>query len=216
MRSPVSAFPPGFSAPVQVSDTRVAGNGSKVFSIVSAIGGSMTVTPTGLVPATVVSNTVLATRQCYNTTVPTGTAFARFQLFDADTQGGAATDLDLDVFNGPNGTGTNVGSSGGATSDEVVTLNNPAAGTYSACVSPFSVPAGGAAYRLSNWVVGPAVGTQTLRAAGATVVYAGTRSSVGLGWSVPAGQRYMCLVRFSDPANGGALLGSTIVVVNNR
>ena len=216
VRSPLSAYPPGFSAPVQVSDTRAAGNGSKVFSIVSGISGSMTVTPTGLVPATVVSNTALAARQCYNTTVPAGAAFARFQLFNADTQGGAATDLDLDVFNGANGTGTNVGSSGGSTSDEVVTLNTPAAGTYSACVSPYAVPPGGAAYRMSSWVVGPAVGTQTLRAAGATVVYAGTASSVGLGWSVPAGQRYMGSVRFSDPANGGALLGSTIVFVDNR
>ncbi len=216
VRSPLSAFPIGFSAPAQVTDTRVAGNGTKVFSIVSAITGSMTVTPTGLVPATVNANTAVSARQCYNTVVPAGAAFARFQLFNADTQGGAATDIDLDVFNGPNGTGTNVGSSGGSTSDEVVTLSSPAAGTYSACVSPFSVPVGGAAYRLSSWVVGPAVGTQTLRAAGPTTVYAGSAASIGLGWSVPAGQRYMGHVRFSDPANGGAFLGSTIVFVDNH
>ena len=124
--------------------------------------GSMGVSAIGLVPATRTSNTVAGgATQCVNTAIPAGATIARFQLFNADTQGGSATDLDLDVFNGPGGTGTRVGTSGGSSSDEVVTLKNPPAGTYSACVTGFSVPAGGALYTLSSWVVGPAAGVQT-------------------------------------------------------
>ena len=65
--------------------------------------------------------------QCTNSPSPAGAEVARFQLFNSDTQGGSATDLDLEVFDGPNGTGASVGSSGGATSDEIVTLKTPAA-----------------------------------------------------------------------------------------
>ena len=157
VRSPLTARAIGFAAPGQVTDTRVAGNGSKVFSVVSAYTGTMTLSPTGLVPATRTSSTInLNAQQCFNFVVPAGALTTRFQLFNADTQGGGAgTDLDLDVFNGPNGTGTNVGSSGGSQSEEVVTLSNPAAGTYSACVTGFNTPAGGASYTMSSWIVGP-------------------------------------------------------------
>ena len=212
--SPLTARAIGFTAPAQVSDTRTSGSGSKVFSVVSAYTGGMAVSPTGLVPAVVNSNTVATGQaQCYNTVVPTGALLARFQLFNEDTQGGAATDLDLDVFNGPNGTGANVGSSGSGSSDEIVTLTGPAAGTYSACVTGFNAP-GGKTYKLSSWVVGPTVGTQSLRAAGPRGVYAGSAASVGLGWSVPAGQRYLGTVRFFDDTS--TLIGTTVVAIDNR
>jgi hypothetical protein len=147
--------------------------------------------------------------------VPAGALTVRFQLFNADTQGGGAgTDLDLDVFNGPNGTGANVGTSGSGTSNEVVTLSNPAAGTYSACVTGFNTPSGGASYTMSSWIVGPAVGPQTLRAAGPTSVYAGGSATIGLSWSVPAGKRYLGNVRFFD--NTSALIGATVVFVDNH
>lgn len=215
VRSPLSANAAGFLAPVEVADTRPSGRGSKVFTIVSAYTGSMTVDATGLVPATATPSRVAAAAvQCTNTVVPVGVEVARFQLFNADTQGGSATDLDLDVFNGPGGTGTRVGSSGGSTSDEVVTLRSPRAGTYSACVTGFATPAGGAAYTLSSWLVGPAAGAQTLKASGPQTVYASGSASIVLGWSVPAGARYLGNVKFTDPAS--TALGSTLVFVDNR
>lgn len=213
--SPLSANAAGFVAPAEVSDVRASGRGTKVYQIVSTYTGSMTVSGTGLVPATRTSNTVPAgATQCVNIPVLAGAQVARFQLFNADTQGGAATDLDLEVFNRPGGTGTLVGSSGSGTSDEIVTLKNPPPATYSACITGFATPAGGAAYTLSNWVVGPASGVQTLRASGPSSVYAGGSASIGLGWSVPAGARYLGNVIYTDPASTS--LGSTIVFVDNH
>jgi hypothetical protein len=213
--SPLSARAVGFVAPAEVSDTRALGKGTKVFTVVSAYTGSLTVTPTGLVPATQSAGLVAQNvRQCFDFSVPAGAQVARFQLFNSDTQGGSGTDIDLDVFAGPGGTGPNVGSSGGSTSDEIVTLTALAAGTYSACVTGFTTPVTGATFKLSSWIVGPAVGAQTLKASGPTNVYAGGTASIGLGWTVPAGARYLGNVRYID--NNSALIGSTIVYVDNH
>ena len=173
------------------------------------------VVATGLVPATRSAGAVgRGATQCFDFSVAAGAQVARFQLFNADTLGGSATDLDLEVFNGPGGTGTPVGASGGTTSDEVVTLAAPAAGGYSACVTGFGTPPGGATYTMSSWVVGPAVGVQTLKASGPTSVYAGGTASIGLGWSVLAGKRYLGNVQYID--NTSAVIGSTLVVVDNH
>ena len=67
-------------------------------------------------------------------TIPAGTTYARFSLFDADVSPG--TDLDLCVFNTA---GTLVGSSGSGTSAEEVNLLNPAAGTYTVVVQGWGV-----------------------------------------------------------------------------
>ena len=210
--SPLSARAVGFATPAEVSDTRVSGSGTKVVSVVSAYTGTLSATAVGLVPATrSAGNVVTGAAQCFNFSVAAGAQLARFQLFDADTS--APADLDLNVFNGPDGTGSNVGSSEGGTSDEVVTLTAPGAGSYSACVTGFSAGAG-TAFTLSSWVVGPAVGTQTLKVSVPSMVYAGGSASVGLGWSVPAGKRYLGNVTFFD--NTSAKIGSTIVFVDNH
>jgi len=212
--SPVSARAVGFSAPAQVTDVRASGTGTKIFGVVSSYTGSMSVSPVGLVPASLNTSTIATNDvQCFNVNVPAGAQIARFQLFNADTEGGSGTDLDLDVYRGPNGTGTLVGSSGGGTSDEVVTLSAPTAATYSACVTGFNAP-GGKQYTLSNWVVGPAVGAQTLRAAAPSQVYAGGTASIGLGWSVPAGKRYLGNLSFFD--NTSTKIGSTVVFIDNH
>jgi hypothetical protein len=216
VRSPLSAKAVGFLAPATVSDTRASGSGAKVVSIVSAYTGSLSVIAAGLVPATVNSNTVPGgATQCYDVTVPAGALVARFQLFNTDTQGGGAgTDLDLDVYSGSGGVGTLVGSSGGGSSDELVTLSAPTAGVYSACVTGYATPAGGAAYKLSNWVVGPVVGAQTLRASAPASVVAGGAASIGLGWSVPAGKRYLGLLRYFDGSS--IQIGASTVWVDNH
>jgi subtilisin family serine protease len=215
VRSPLSARAIGFVAPAQVSDTRVAGNGTKVFTVTSAYTGTLSAVATGLVPATRSAGSVLpGAKQCFDFAVAANAQFARFQLFNSDTLGGSATDLDLDVFNGPGGTGVNVGSSGGSTSDEVVTVKTPSAGTYSACVTGFATPVTGATFTMSSWTVGPATGPQTLQAAGPATVYAGGTSVIGLGWSVQAGQRYMGNVQFFDGTS--ALIGSTVVFIDNH
>ncbi len=217
VKSPLSARAISFSGPATVTDTRASGTGTKSFAIVSADTGPFSVVPTGLVPATVSNGQVAdGATQCFNVAVPASALLARFQLFNADTQGGAATDIDLEVFNGPNGTGALVGSSGSATSDELVQLNAPAVGTYSACAVGYDTHGlpGGAIYKLSSWVVGPAVGTQTLKAFGPSNVTAGGTGTIGLSWSVPAGHRYLGALQYK--VSGNFVGGTTTVLVDNH
>lgn len=217
VKSPLSARAISFSAPATVTDTRASGSGSKSFPIVSADTGPFSVVPTGLVPATVNNGQVADNQtQCFNAVVPAGALLARFQLFNADTQGGAATDIDLEVFNGPDGTGSVVGASGSGTSDELVQLNAPTAGTYSACAIGYATHGlpGGAMYKLSSWVVGPAVGVQTLRAFGPSNVTAGGIGTIGLSWAVPAGQRYLGALKYK--VSGNPVGGTTTVMVDNH
>jgi hypothetical protein len=217
--SPLSANATGFLAPAEVVDVRASGAGSKVVSVTSGYTGSLAVTATGLVPASRSSGNIRSGQvQCYDMAVVAGAKLARFQLFDSDTS--AAADLDLNVYNGPGGTGTQVGSSGGGSSEEVVQLNAPAAGTYSACVVGYNTSngAGGAVdYALSSWVLGPAVGTQSLRASAPASVFEGGTASVGLGWRVPAGHRYLGHLQYWDNRTATPLsLGTSLVFVDNR
>lgn len=213
--SPLSARAVGFSAPSLVTDVRKSGTGSKLTTIVPAYTGTMSVTAVGMVPATLSPNTIATSQtQCFNTVIPAGAQAARFQLFDSDTEGGGSgTDLDMEVYSGPDGTGSLIGSSGGATSAEVVTLLNPTPRTVSTCVIGYAAD-GGKKYTLSSWVVGPASGTQTVRAAAPSQIYAGSPASVGVGWSVTAGARYLGNLRYFD--NTSALIGSTLVLIDNR
>ena len=212
--SPLSAQALAFASPDQVSDQRASGKGSRIFPVETSYTGSMSLSTVGLVPALTFSDTVAApATRCYSVVVPAGTEFARFQTFNADTQGGALTDLDIDVFRSANCTGTNVGTSAAGGSDEVVTLEAPIAATYSVRVTGYATPVSGAAFTLSTWAVAPG-GVNTLLAKGPTTVYEGGSASVAVSWAVPAGQRYMGLVKFSDGT--GTLIGSSKVLVDNR
>ncbi len=213
--SPLSALAQAFATPLELSDKRATGKGSKVFSVESSYTGPVTLQAVGLVPA-VTHAALISTgqTQCFAITVPANTQFARFQTFNADTQGGALTDLDMDVFRSANCTGTNVGTSAAGGSDEVVTLENPIAATYSVRVTGYATAVGGATYTLSAWAVAPDGGTPTLRVTGPSSVYEGGSASVALSWAVPTGARYMGNVRVLDPSS--TLIGSTKVLVDNR
>jgi hypothetical protein len=78
--------------------------------------------------------------------VPDGTSFARFAMFDADVNAGS--DIDLCVFKGTD----LVGSSGSGTSAEEVNLLAPSAGTYTVVVQGWGV-AGSTPYKLHTWVL---------------------------------------------------------------
>ncbi len=213
--SPLSAQALAFGAPAQVDRRGNTSRSTLVFPVESSYTGPMSLQALGLIPAIATAQVISTGQtQCINVTVPAGTLFARWQTFNSDTQGGALTDLDLEVFSSANCTGTNVGTSAAGGSDEQVTLENPAAGSYSARITGYATAAGGASYTLSNWVVGPAGDTQTLRASGPSSVYEGGAASIALSWSVPAGTRYMGSVRFFDA--GSAQIGATKVLIDNR
>ena len=214
INSPLSARYVALSAPVQVNDVRASGKGTKIVTAESGYSGGLSVTAVGLVPASVTTNTITTGQtQCIPFVVPAGVSFARAQLFQSDT-GGATTDLDMDVFRSANCTGTNVGTSAGGSSDEVVTLESPTAATYSVRVTGFATPAGGALYKLSTWVVGPATGTQTLQAAVPGSVYGSGALSIGTSWNVTPGSRYMGVLNFFDSAQ--TLVASSKMLIDNR
>jgi hypothetical protein len=208
VRSPLSARGSLFASPSIVEDTRTTG--SKVFTVGTGYNGSLAVTPTGMVAATRHNGAVSTNQtQCFDVPVPAGALVARFQLFNADTQGGSATDLDLEVYDAANNL---VGASGGGTSDELVNLSAPAAGTYSACVFGFAPVNGNATFTLSTWAVGPTVGPQSLKAATGSTAYLGGTASVGVSWTVAAGNRYLGIVQFKDGSS--SVIGSTLVSVD--
>lgn len=213
--SPLSAQAQAFATPTEVSDKRTSGKGSKVFAVESSYTGPVTLQAVGLVPAdTRTAQISTGQTQCYAFVVPANTQFARFQTFNADTQNGALTDLDMEVFRSADCTGTNVGTSAAGGSDEVVTLEAPVAATYSVRITGYATAVGGITYTLSAWAVALDGSTPTLRVSGPSSVYEGGSASVAASWSVAPGARYMGQVRVSDPS--GTLLGTTKVLVDNR
>ncbi len=150
LRSPLSAKASELVSVAQVTDTRNVG--TKVFTVATGYDGILSLTDTGLTPATVTPRRI-ATGEllCEPVNVPAGVKTLRAQLFNSETEGGAASDLDLVVRRGA----TTVGTSLGGTSDELVSLNNPAAAAYSVCVDGFAPANGSASYKLNVWMLGP-------------------------------------------------------------
>jgi len=199
---PLSAQALAFASPAEVSQRRSSARGSRIVSVESSFTGTLSLQPVGRVTATTSTATVATgAAQCYSFTLPAGVSFARWQLFNAHTQGGVLTDLDLDVYATGNCTGTAIGTSAARGSDEIVTREGPTAGVYSAEVTGYATPAGGALYTLSAWIVGGSGGPTTLVASGPSSVYAGGASSVALSWNVRIGARYMGAVNFLDGAS---------------
>ena len=106
MRSPIVVRPVALAAPTQVSGS---------YNVTFGYNGPFTATARGLVPAAVTPGTVsddptdgacsltAPNAQLIAVTVPAGTTYARFALFDADVNAGS--DIDLCVFTAPRWSG---------------------------------------------------------------------------------------------------------------
>ncbi len=173
VRSPIVVRPVALAAPAQVSGS---------YTVKFGYNGTFTATPRGLVAAIVTPGTVAddptdgdcsltaPNAQLIPVTVPAGTSYARFSLFDADVNPG--TDIDMCVFNSASAL---VGSSGTGTSAEEVNLLNPAAGAYTVVVQGWGV-VGSSPFKLHTWMLGTAdAGNMTVTApANATIGASGT------------------------------------------
>jgi len=210
VRSPLTAKPESLVALATVTDSRNVG--TQVFTIATGYDGALSTIATGLVLATRNSGRVALNEEvCYPFAVPAGAKMLRVQLFNSETEGGVASDLDLTVYRGA----TVVGTSGGGTSDELVSVSNPAAAAnYEACVEGFAPVNGAAYFTLNTWVVGPTVVPATLRAFGPSKVYTGGTASIGFSWNVPAGARYLGVVDCASPPSA-ALIGRTSTFIDN-
>ncbi len=187
VRIPVVVRPVALAAPAQVSGS---------YNVTFGYAGAFSATPRGLIPAATVPATI-ATDSVVDipVTIPAGTTYARFSLFDPAVA--STLDLDLEVYNSA---GVRVGSSGGATAAEEVSLRNPPADTYIVRVVGFLVPAGSENFSLYSWVLGSAdAGNMIVTAPAAATT--GVSGAIGITTtSLTAGTKYLGSVVYGGSA----------------
>jgi Fibronectin type-III domain len=212
-RSPIVVRPVALAVPASVSST----GGATSFAVTFGYDGSFAATARGLVPASETPDSVAddptdgacslssPNAKLIPVTIPAGTTYARFALFDADVNPG--TDIDLCVANSA---GTIVGSSGSGTSAEEVNLANPAEGNYTVVVQGWGV-VGSSPFKLHTWLLGStAAGNMEVLAPASAVT--GTTGTINLGFSgLTPGAKYLGSVAYSG-ASG--MPNPTIVTVS--
>ena len=197
VRIPVVIRPVAMAAPREVSGS---------YNVTFGYNGPFTATGSGLVPATSFSNSIFTGEwQEYTVDVPAGATYARFAIFDSETTAGS--DLDLYIFNG---IGQLVGYSAGGTSDEVVNLVNPTAGSYTVAIDGYGT-ANPSTFTVYAWVLdGTAAGNMTVSAPAAATV--GAVGTIDLTFSgLTPGTKYLGMITYSGIAG---LPARTIVTVN--
>ena len=94
--------------------------------------------------------------QTFDVTLPAG---ASNYTVRTSNPSDARADIDLVLFNCTSGTCVVAGSSGSGSSNELVSINNPAAGLWRIRIDGFSVPAGTTAYDLVDTYLSAALGS---------------------------------------------------------
>ncbi len=211
--SPIAVNPVVFYAPAEVQGAGT--DGSSSFEISFGYTGDYAAGTHGLVAATLTAGNVPDDpgdsfapfgpgTTLHMITVPAGSAYARFSLFDAYTDGN--DDLDLYVFYP---SGTFAGGSGSGTSAEQVDITSPPPGDYYVFVHGYSTDGPDANYTLFDWSFGAALGNMTVTAPTAATVGAAT---VTVDWAgLDAGTKYLGAVSHSD---SGGILGLTLIAVD--
>jgi len=187
--------------------------GELTYDVTFGYSGEFSVSPWGLVAATVTPgnvvddpsndiNTALDTGvgvTFHTVEIPLGTEYARFSLFDDYTDG--ADDLDLYVF-GPAPDFPLAGSSGSGTSEEQVDIDGPTAGEYIVVVHGWQTDGPDANYSLFNWNVPAApAGNMTVTSSAPAATLAET-ATITVNWTgLTAGTKYLGAVAY----NGGDL-----------
>ncbi|HSV64292.1 MAG TPA: S8 family peptidase [Mycobacteriales bacterium] len=223
VRSQLVVRPVGVAAPASVSGT--GPTGSTTVSVKPGFTGTLSTSVAGLVAATPRPATLTAPSGTgfdtanpaasdhtakFTVNVPAGTTLARFATFDADVPAG--TDMDVFVYRA--GTATLVGQSAGATAQEQVDLNSPAAGDYDVYVDLFALAAGVTSQAVTeyDWALGSTAAGNLTVAPSSTPVTLGKPVSLTASWSgLTAGGRYLGRLSYSD---GTTTLGHTVVRVD--
>jgi hypothetical protein len=188
------------AAPVQVSGS---------YSVTFGYSGSFTATARGLIPAVITEGTVAddptdstcsltsPNAQLISVTIPVGTTYTRFSLFDADVAPGA--DIDLCVFQGT----ALVGSSGSSSSAEEVNFTFASPSTspiaLTVVVQGWGV-AGSSPFKLHSWYLGTtSTGNMTVTAPATATI--GATGAIGLSFSgLAAGTKYLGSVVYGGAA----------------
>ncbi len=226
VRSPLTARPAMISVPSKVYNE--AATGSTSFTIGTGFTGPLAAMKGGLKAATRSAASVAldasgdgglaacraggnAGVKMHTVTVPANALVARFALYDVDTSGyqaGEHDDLDLLVLNSA---GNQVGSSGGSTSNEMVTLSQPAAGDYKVCVVGYAPLGGSANYTLSSWTVAKDEMGGGLKLGLPSMVFTGATATIGASWSGLGSAKHLGAVVFTAPGGGSS---STLIEVD--
>jgi hypothetical protein len=189
VRIPVVVQPVALAAPAEVSGS---------YSVAFGYTGAFSASARGLVPATTFTGSIsTGDFPCSQVDVTAGTTYARFSTFDATTTPGS--DLDLYVYRGSVSDANLVGASGGPTSQEEVSLLDPTADTYWACVDGFST-ANPSNFTLFAWVLGNSDAVNMTVTAPATATTGGT-GAINLTFSgLTAGTKYLGSVAYDGAA----------------
>jgi len=213
--SPIAIYPVKLAAPAEVSGSGI--EGSLSFDVTFGYTGDYTAAPHGLVPATMTDGNVPddpgdsfspygpgTTLHMIN--VPADSAYARFSLFDAYTDGN--DDLDLYVYY-PDG--TYAGGSGSGTSAEQVDVAFPPAGDYYVFVHGWGTDGPDANYTLFSWAVPATPGSSNMNLTAPTTATLGATETITVDWSgLDAGTKYLGAVSHSD---AGGILALTLIAV---
>ncbi len=207
VRSPVAVRPVALAAPGEVHGAGT--DGSLAFDVTFGYNGAYSATAHGLVAADMQAgnvvddpaddiNTALGTGVGYTlhvVSVPAGTAYTRFSLFDDYTDG--EDDLDLYIFDPYF---YNVGGSGSGTSAEEVNVSYPTPGYWYVVVHGWGTDGPDANYTLFSWSVPEAAGSSNMTVSGAPAsAVQGATSTLTVDWfGLNAGTKYLGGVFHND------------------
>jgi hypothetical protein len=141
--------------------------------------------------------------------VPAGSAFARFSLFDAYTDG--TDDLDLYVFYP---SGSFAGGSGSGTSAEQVDVIFPPAGDYFVFVHGWGTDGPEANYTLFDWSVSATPGGNLMIDSAPVAAVIGDTGTIDLSWAgLDLDMKYLGAVSHSD---AGGVFSLTLINVSTE
>jgi subtilisin family serine protease len=218
VRSNIAVRPVALAAPVEVAGSGTTG--SAAITVSPGYSGTLNAAPKGLAQDSGTSQVLTGTNKNFSTTNPqsgpavlkvttsvgAGSRLARFATSDADYPAGT----DLDVFVYAAGTKTLVGSSGGGTAEEVVTINNPT-GSYDIYVVQYALASGLSSQTVKEHAfVVPNAATGLTTTPATQSVTTSVPATVNAGWAGLTPGLYLGVVDFND---GTVAIGSTIVSV---
>ncbi len=213
VRIPLAIRPVALAAPREVSGT----GGPISYNVTFGYDGPFSASPRGLVTPTTTPGTVSDDpgdsfspggpgTVSIPVTIPAGTTYARFQLFNEDASAGS--DIDLYVFRGT----TQVGASTSGTSAEQVNLVDPPADNYTVWIHGFATAGGTPSpFKLYHWLLGStSAGNMAVSAPAAAVT--GASGTINLTFSgLASGTKYLGSVAYAGIAG---LPNPTIVRVD--
>jgi hypothetical protein len=225
VRSPIAVRGAKFSAPLEIEGSGDSGTAS--FQVKFGYTGAYAAVPSGLTPATLTNATVAQDADAAEGGSPVfqpadvtngGANLHEFTLTDvgvfrvAIPPEATEANADLDVFVA-NPAGTIVAASTLGGTDEQVTIQSPANGTWKVYVHGWAAPGGDSPYTMYSWAVPNATGGSLVVTSAPTSATIGTTGTINLSWTGAGTAWNLGAVSHKE---GATTLGRTLVEVDNR